>query len=292
MRGSSGRSGSHAALDPTATMQASNETVCSPSPPSTRRRFGPVHDLDLPASGELAEAARQPLDDRLLPRAHRVDVELGGGVGHAVGRGLRGLGHHLGHVEQGLGRDAADVEADAAEHRVTLDQDRLLPQVGGAEGGRVAARPGAEHEDLGVVVGVGRRRGGRGLGGLRRGRRLAGVVGRRAVRCGAVEHEQQRALGHGVPHADLELADHAGKRRRHVHRRLVGLERDERILGRDLIPGLDQHLDDRHVGEVPDVGDLDLAGLAHRSTRRKSERTLTRKAQKRAAAAPSTTRWS
>ena len=44
-------------------------------------------------------------------------------------------------------------------------------------------------------------------------------------------------------------------RRRHVHRRLVRLERDERILGRDLVAGLHVHLDDVDGGEVPELGD-------------------------------------
>ena len=46
-----------------------------------------------------------------------------------------------------------------------------------------------------------------------------------------------RALGHLVAHLDLQLPTDAGGRRRHVHRRLVGLERDERILGLHASPG-------------------------------------------------------
>ena len=52
----------------------------------------------------------------------------------------------------------------------------------------------------------------------------------------------------------------------------------------------DEDLDDRDVVEVPDVGDLDLH--AHSRTLRRSESTLTRCAVKRAASAPSITRWS
>ena len=53
-----------------------------------------------------------------------------------------------------LRRDAADVQADAAERREALDQHRLHAEVGGAEGGRVAAGAGAEHEHVALEVGA------------------------------------------------------------------------------------------------------------------------------------------
>ncbi len=56
----------------------------------------------------------------------------------------------------------------------------------------------------------------------------------------------------------------AAERRGHVHRRLVGLERDERVFGLHRIARFHLHLDDGHVLEVADVGDLDLDCLAHR----------------------------
>ena len=62
----------------------------------------------------------------------------------------------------------------------------------------------------------------------------------------------------------------------HVHRRLVGLERDQRVLGGHGVADRDQDLDDRDVVEVPDVGDLDLDRLAHSSARRRSDSTPTR----------------
>ena len=54
-------------------------------------------------------------------------------------------------------------------------------------------------------------------------------------------------------------------------------------------PGGDEDLDHRDVGEVADVRDLDLD---HSSTLRMSSRMVTRYFTKRAAAAPSITRWS
>ena len=47
-------------------------------------------------------------------------------------------------------------------------------------------------------------------------------------------------------------------RRRHVHRRLVRLERDERVLRLHGVARLDHDLDDRHVLEVADVRNFDF----------------------------------
>ncbi len=57
-------------------------------------------------------------------------------------------------------------------------------------------------------------------------------------------------------HADLP--DHAAEGRRHVHRRLVGFERDQRVLGGHRVPDGDEDLDDGDGVEVADVGNLDL----------------------------------
>jgi len=65
------------------------------------------------------------------------------------------------------------------------------------------------------------------------------------------------------PPRDFEILDDSRRGRRHVHRRLVRLERDQRILGRDRIAGLHQNFDDRHVLEIADVGDFDFDDLAH-----------------------------
>ena len=52
--------------------------------------------------------------------------------------------------------------------------------------------------------------------------------------------------------------------RGHVHRRLVGLERDQRVLGGDRVADRDEDLDHGHVGEVADVRDLDLRSVRSR----------------------------
>jgi hypothetical protein len=85
-------------------------------------------------------------------------------------------------------------------------------------------------------------------GSLRRLGRVVAVVGGLDL-----QREQQRALGHAVPDRDLKLAHDTVDRRRHVHRRLVGLQRDQRILGAHGVAGRDVDLDHRDVVEVPDV---------------------------------------
>jgi hypothetical protein len=45
---------------------------------------------------------------------------------------------------------------------------------------------------------------------------------------------------------------------RDVHRRLIRLERDERVLRFHRIAGLHEDLDDRDVGEIADIGNLDF----------------------------------
>src|SRR3546814_8921357 len=65
-----------------------------------------------------------------------------------------------------LGGNAADVEADAAELRVALDQDGVQTQVRGAERGGVAAGAGAEDDDGAFDVGLAAG-GGCGFGGWR-----------------------------------------------------------------------------------------------------------------------------
>ena len=87
--------------------------------------------------------------------------------------------------------------------------------------------------------------------GARVGHRASVGPGARAVRR---EREDHVALRHAIADLDLERVDAAGRRRRHVHRRLLGLERDEPLLGGDLVTGLHEDLDDLYVGKVAEVG--------------------------------------
>src|SRR5437588_315042 len=72
-----------------------------------------------------------------------------------------------------------------------------------------------------------------------------------------------RTDGDPVAHLDLQVLDGAGGGRGDVHRRLVGLERDQRVLRLHRVAGFDEDLDDRDVREIADVRDLDLE-RAHR----------------------------
>ena len=62
----------------------------------------------------------------------------------------------------------------------------------------------------------------------------------------------------------LELEHAAGLRRRHVHARLLGLERHEPLLGRDVVAGLHENVDDLDAGEIAEIRNDDGARLAGR----------------------------
>ncbi len=113
-----------------------------------------AHDVDLAALRHAGEPAGELADDLVLPAAQLVEVDLRlAEVDAVLGQHLRFV-HHRRHVQQRLGRNAADVQAHAAERRVALDQHDLHAEVGGAEGGAVAAGAGAEHQHVAVDVGL------------------------------------------------------------------------------------------------------------------------------------------
>jgi hypothetical protein len=86
--------------------------------------------------------------------AQLVDIDLRRGEADAKIGHVLGFVHHRGDVQQRLGGNAADVQANAAERGVALDDDRLHAEVGRAEGGGVAAGPGAEHEHFAFQIGA------------------------------------------------------------------------------------------------------------------------------------------
>ena len=105
------------------------------------------------AAGELAEAARQALDDAAAEAAQPFEVDLRLAEGDAPLLGLPRLADQGGDVEQGLRGDAAAVEADAAGVRLLVDQRDLHPEAGGEEGGGVAAGPPADDGEAYAFVG-------------------------------------------------------------------------------------------------------------------------------------------
>src|SRR5712664_1906303 len=112
---------------------------------------------------------------------------------------------------------------------------------------------------LQVLEGRNTRRAGFG-GRLLRRRRLQLRGGRFRQLLLHLQPRDRRALGHLVADLHQDLAHHAAGRRRNVHRRLVGFEREEWSLGGNLVAGLDEDLDDRNVLEVADVRNQDVHG--------------------------------
>ena len=173
-----------------------------------------------------------------------------------------------------------------------------LAEVGGAERGGVAARPGAQHQHLGVHVALGPGvRGGRadrGSGPVVSGRRarrrpvpgrrrqlllracpvprrsgasadrFGGLAGDRFLRRfrtprpGDLDGADDRALRDRVTDRQGQRDDRPGDRGRHVEGGLVALQGQQRVFGRDGVARGDEDLDDRDVGEVADVRDADL----------------------------------
>ena len=97
---------------------------------------------------------------------------------------------------------------------------------------------------LGSRGGLGRRRAGRRSIRARPGH----GPGRRSQGRHQVARGNRSALGY------VQLLDDTVDGRGHVHGRLVGLERDERGLGRHALPGFYQHVDDGNVLEVAEIG--------------------------------------
>ena len=154
-----GRTAGVTGSEPAAMMAWSKLTVLvEPSAAVTSTRFGEVN-RPVPTTVVtlrcLASPVSPPVSRVTTPSfqsAQRVQVDGRRGEDQPVAGHLLGLGDHLGRVQQRLGRDAAHVQADPAERTAAVDHDDLLAQVGGPERRGVAARSGAEHEHLGVLV--------------------------------------------------------------------------------------------------------------------------------------------
>ena len=108
---------------------------------------------------------------------------------------------------------------------------------------------------------------------LRRGDGIGGRQGWRLLLIGqcwrlgnsavGVQQQNERALLDPVADLHPELADRAGRGRGNVHGRLVRFQRDQRILLADHIAVRDMDLDDRHVGEVTEVRNVDFSCTGH-----------------------------
>ena len=103
--------------------------------------------LAMPASPSVSFLTAPSLKARTPSRSTSGSPKVMPGAG-----GLLGVGEHAREVQQRLGGDAADVEADAAEALVALDEHGLQAEVGGAEGGGVAAGARADDDDIDAIA--------------------------------------------------------------------------------------------------------------------------------------------
>ena len=153
--------------DPAAMMQWSNETVLTPSLVSTASRCGEANWPRPSTTVTLRALARPPRPPVSLFTTPSLNLRR-------PSRSIFGLPNDSPRCapssasvitfaawSKRLRRNAADVQADAADARVALDQDHLLAEVGGPKRRGVAAGPGAEHQHLGVEGRVGVLRGAR-----------------------------------------------------------------------------------------------------------------------------------
>ena len=196
------------------------------------------------------------------------------------------------------------------EHRPAFDQGHLEPEIRGAKSRRIAARARAEHDQIerarrrrrrrprggaapcAALDAAGRGRGRRhGPGGRRR------ATARRAALRRAMSRPRPEAstVAINVPardlltFLDLDRRDHAADRRGHVHRSLLGLERDQRIIHADLrAHRRPAHRRQSRPWHRPGPGTR--TSMALTTSAFTSLKVLLRNTTKRAASAPSMTR--
>jgi len=222
--------------------------------------------LHLAALGHAGETAGELAHHLVLVGAQLVDVDVRRGEADAAVAQVPGFFEHGGDVQQGLGRNAADVEADAAQGGIALHQHGLHPQVGGAEGGGIAARTGAQHQHLAFHVGTAAMAAGHGSGSRSGSRSGSGSCSggsgrRRSSRCSfgpRLHLDQQGAFGHLVTELDQHFLDHTRCGRGHVHGGLVGFQGADGVIHLDAIAHLHEQVDDGHRIEIADIRDFDF----------------------------------
>ena len=115
------------------------------------KRRPAMHGLHPGLLEQAGDAVGQPPDDGVLPGDGALEVERGIGERDAerrlAGRHVDDLLELVGGVDQRLGRDAADGEAGAAG-LLRLDDHGVDAELAGADGADIAARTGADDEQL------------------------------------------------------------------------------------------------------------------------------------------------
>ncbi len=113
--------------------------------------------VDLVLLEQAGHAAGERLDDLVAALEDLAEVDRALGDRDAEVLRLVDLVQHVGHAQHGLGGDAGVVEAAPADH-VLLDHGGAHPQLGGADGGDVAAGTGADDDAVVGALGHGRER--------------------------------------------------------------------------------------------------------------------------------------
>ena len=168
------------------------------------------------------------LEDATAAPAARDAAQIHAQLAREQSHRRRGIGHAIGHDGRGAGDDW--------RRRHDGSRGRRSRSRGGAGGRRRELR--------------GWRCPGRGRCGRRRncGRR-GGCLG--GLSC--FDQRHYRAFGKGIAQLDLDLAHHAGKRRRYLHRRLVRFQRHQTLVLLHRVARLHQQFDHRHVVVVADI---------------------------------------
>jgi len=110
-----------------------------------------VDELHAPALGQAHQAAGHLLDDLGLPAPKAGQVDLGRTEGESHGARPLGIKNELGQKEKRLGGDAPFVEADPPRPRRRVHQAHVHTEVGRTEGGGIAPRSAADHQQLGLL---------------------------------------------------------------------------------------------------------------------------------------------
>ena len=205
-------------------------------------------------------------------------------------------------MQQRLRRNATDIQAYAPEVRVFLDEDDIETEVGCTERRRIAPGARSDYDQLRSVRGVVLRSRTRRRLDLFRGHALradrpvfTGLLCFDRLACfGCLDRGDDVTCRDGVTDRNIDRDNLAGMRRRHIHRCLVRLQRDEAVFHGNLVTGSHEHLDDLDIGEIAEVRHLESDSLRHYgiacNKRSTSASASPRNVVKRTAIAPSMTR--
>ncbi len=161
-------------------------------------------------------------------------------------------------VQQGFGRDTADVQANAAQSFVTLDDGDFQAFIGSGKCSGVTAGAAAQYDH--VVLGIGRTAELRGLrsrsgsfrGFLRRGGSRFGFRG--GSRAFSFNDNNQTAFGDFVADFDFHFFDHARNFGRYVHRRFIGFQSNQGIVNGDGVAHVYFNRDNIYIFVSANVG--------------------------------------